>query len=81
MIQVLVIIMLLLPISAYSLDSAEFHLYGINAKGVSFDITPFGDGYVADGDVSEEHGIRGEFSIWVQSKEGKDTEAQSAGTA
>jgi len=79
MIQYIVFSLLLLPTFAYSLDSAEFHLYGINAKDVAFDITPYGDGYTADGDVNEKDGIRGEFSIWVQTKEGEKVEAQPAG--
>ena len=51
--------------AAYGLDSLEFQLYGVTAKGRVFDIRPYGKDTSSEGDVDEPDGIHGEFYTWV----------------
>jgi hypothetical protein len=62
------IFFLLSPMAAYALEPIEFHLFGVNATGEVFDLTPFSGSEVAKGDPETEDGISGIFFSWDISK-------------
>jgi hypothetical protein len=54
------------PISAFALESDEFHLYGQTSAGSFLDITPFGDNVGTEGDPDSDAGISGTFFLWKE---------------
>lgn len=65
MVRIITIVFLLACTPASALESVEFQLYGVNSKGQTFDIHPYGKGTSAEGDADEPGGIHGEFHMWV----------------
>jgi hypothetical protein len=71
MIRLLLSLLLLLPLGAAAFDPDEFHLFGVNARGEAFDITPFGGDEAAIGDPGKPGGIAGIFYNWRALRDGK----------
>lgn len=70
MIRLVLSLLLLLPLGAAAFDPDQFHLFGLNARGEAFDITPFGGEQTANGDPGKPGGIAGTFYNWQSSSDG-----------